>query len=710
MKGADKIGNWQRSWQREQRITWICFGLCQGLLLAVVAKWLIGWQGWLLAVPLLLAVIPFALLAARKKVAVEEVTGRLDQAFPSLEESSSLLVSDQASGSLLFTLQQQKTEQALQQISPPQPYRQKMGIAVLLALLAAVLLVLVPAKQEAPAGEATPTIPNENKAPVPLQLASASIRITPPAYTRLQAREQQPFALQTVQGADVQWTLQTNKAIEKMQLLFNDSSVLPLRATDSSHTRWQAVKKLEKSGFYRVDTDGLPSDIYTIDVLPDLPPVVNISSPEGQTLIEAGMPFEVMIRSQLKDDYGLVSAHLAATIASGSGEAVKFRNEKIDISSIVRDHASATWNRLLDLRQWQMKGGDELYFYLEATDGRGQASRSDICIVRLPDTTELLSMDGMLTAMDVKPEFFRSQRQIIIETEQLIRDKKNISVAAFQEKSNELGGEQKLLRLRYGKFLGEENETNIGGHHDHDDHDHDHDHDEEAHNDAVDFNNAEKILEEVTHKHDIAEDATFFDPETKKQLKATLTEMWNAELKLRIYNPEQALPYEYKALRLLKDLQQQSRVFVGKTGVKTTPLDPAKRGSGDQDKIIAPRFNYNQSPAAGAEKDIAAGLVNLQAMAGGARADLGSLQKAAAHLSAAAAKKPASLLPCYKALLRVMDAAGRQAAAAGADIDAASSGLASLLEAAPGLPAPALSPAVTPVSKEYLKQLSHLSD
>src|SRR6185295_2228842 len=125
---------------------------------------------------------------------------------------------------------------------------------------------------------------------------------------------------------------------------------------------------------------------------------------------------------------------------------------------------------------------------------------------------------------------------------------------------------QKLLRLRYGKFLGEESVEGENG-----------ESFSKAGGAPGDFGNAAKVLDAFTDKHDNAEDATYFKPAIKQQLKATLTEMWNAELRLRTFKPQEALPYEYKALRLLKDLQQKSRAYVAKTGVHVTPLDLKKR-------------------------------------------------------------------------------------------------------------------------------------
>src|SRR5471030_459398 len=101
------------------------------------------------------------------------------------------------------------------------------------------------------------------------------------------------------------------------------------------------------------------------------------------------------------------------------------------------------------------------------------------------------------------------------------------------------------------------------------------------------------MIDAVSHKHDNAEDAGFFDAETKKQLKATIDEMWKAELQLRTLKPKDALPFEYKALKLLKELQQQTRVYVAKTGSHMPPLKPEKRLTGELDKILQPVSQQN---------------------------------------------------------------------------------------------------------------------
>jgi hypothetical protein len=96
----------------------------------------------------------------------------------------------------------------------------------------------------------------------------------------------------------------------------------------------------------------------------------------------------------------------------------------------------------------------------------------------------------------------------------------------------------------------------------------------------------EALAEPYMHRHDLEEAATFFSEPIKKKLKATLAEMWGAEKFLRLAEPEHALPYEYKALQLLKELQQEARVYVEKSGFEPEPIDEARlRLTGDNAKI-----------------------------------------------------------------------------------------------------------------------------
>jgi hypothetical protein len=383
-------------------------------------------------------------------------------------------------------------------------------------------------------------------------------------------------------------------------------------------------------------------------MIKDQPPSIIVQSPEPNSVIEPGQQQAIQLKLAVSDDYGIKHSSITVTIASGTGEAVKFKDQKLSFANFSSGNKNQNLKKQLDLAALGMKAGDELYFYVQATDTYNQEKRSDIYVVRIEDTAQLMSMESLANGIDIRPEFFRSQRQIIIETEQLLRVRDTISEDEFNQRSNELGVDQKLLRLRYGKFLGEETDEEIGK---------DSDHEEADHIDATDFGNAEKIMDEITHTHDNAEDAGFFDAHTKQQLKATLAEMWKAELQLRTLKPKDALPFEYKALRLLKALQQETRVYVAKTSTKTAPLNSDKRLTGELDKITAPFREINFRQLSDGNVILRKALGVLEQIRNNERLEIASvniLEQADMQLSIKAAAEPSRYLSSLEALRRIL--------------------------------------------------------
>jgi hypothetical protein len=172
--------------------------------------------------------------------------------------------------------------------------------------------------------------------------------------------------------------------------------------------------------------------------------------------------------------------------------------------------------------------------------------------------------------MLVKPENLRSQRQIIIDTEQLVADMRanpRMDRAAVRQRSEKIAGDQALLRRRFGKFLGEE--SSLFGEAEDDDHG------SEAGGGQQD------VLHQYGHAHDEAENATLFDEPTKKILRRALAAMWDAEKALRAIEPKPALPPEYKALEAIKELQQADRIYLQKTAFAPPAIKEELRMSGD---------------------------------------------------------------------------------------------------------------------------------
>jgi hypothetical protein len=527
------------------------------------------------------------------------------------------------------------------------------------------------------------------------QVSAVDIKISPPAYTRKPTREQDKFTIEAEEGSTVNWKLSLNVPAKQVELIFNSGEKMRLKNTAGDD--YKGEKLINRYGFYQVSIDGKLSDLYQVQVIKDNPPVIHIKTPQQYTYIDAGEAPRVTINAVLDDDYGISNAFIYTTVAKGSGEAVKFKEQKINFgASFSGQKPHYVLQKTIDLPSLSMQPGDELYFYVQAQDNHNQQSRSDVYIVSLQDTAQLLSMDGLIGGVNVKPEFFRSERQIILDSEKLLRDRDSINKETFNTRSNELGGDQKLLRLRYGKFLGEEAESDINPKEDKND----------AVSDPKNFGNAGVVLDKYSDKHDNAEDAQFFDPGVKAQLKATLTEMWKAELQLRLYKPQAALPFEYKALRLLKDLQQKSRVYVAKTAYNPAPLKMEKRLSGDLSKIIQPVDHRTIKPADNeynALKNAVGVLESLKYGKISSNADIHILQLANQRLSEKASAQPELYLTAVTALRKIISAGKAKSI----DISTVEKAIQQILPAIKPLPTAQQNAADMGLSSGYYKNLGN---
>jgi hypothetical protein len=706
-----------KQWILKLQKRWIIFSAGRVLLLSLAAALLLSvlvwcFFQWPFISFLFFFLITFVLLSLNSKfwnITTQGVARFVDLHFTEVEESTALLLKPTAELSFLEQLQVRKVEDVLAARKQPSAplYLLKMPMFILAGVMVVSFLLLrMPLSNLAGLPVAAPKGTTKTvKENIPVQITSFSVEITPPAYTARESRKQKQFSITAENGSRLQWQINTSKKLTRLALLFNDRELINLKNTDGSGESWSFVRTLLKAGFYQVVVEGKKSDFYQLEIIADQPVQIRIVRPGQHSTIDVGRPQKVDMDILLQDDYGISDAYISATIASGKGEAVSFKEQKISFNLNFAGKRQLRINKMINLRELGMNPGDELYYYISATDNHGQLSRSDMYFVSIQDTAELMSLVGIDNGVNLVPEYFRSERQIIIDTEKLLKEKSSITEAEFKQRSNDLGVDQKMLRLRYGKFLGEESETNIGG-----DTGHEEEHDDAAHKDHQSEGSTAavaEIMDQYAHKHDNAEDATFFEPQLKAQLKATLTEMWNAELRLRTYKPEEALPFEYKALRLLKDLQQKSRAYVAKTTFKTSKLKMEKRLSaeltdiggglnkGKLQKADSKRSQLEQAIAIVENKGAK------QPLSAQERFLLVQVQHA---LTDQASATPAIYLPALKSLKKILTA-NRDAVPAAQDIANVSRGIHTMLGKSAAIPYSQINTNSSALSQSYFNHL-----
>lgn len=558
------------------------------------------------------------LLGRFKKPSAEEITRFLDRNYSFMEESASLLVLE-SSGSLLEKWQKEKISDRLRseisKIKLPKDELKK--ASVMGGLWLAISLILIIAKpvlsqsllkfqEQADAVASEENEQTELKS-IP-EIQEVRIRIEPPPYTNLSTQEYEFENISVPEQSSINWTVRTNEQGDDLRLLFSNGESLDMKSEDDSGI-YSTSMIAEENRIYQLQLVNADTTVFSsfksIEVITDQPPGFVVLQPVEKRDFITPQKRTFDIEAEIGDDYGITETEIRATLAKGSGENVRFREQIFSFEEISGMGSKEVLGRTrLNADSLQMEPGDELYFYITARDNKPepQLARSDTYFIIYADSGEVSSIEVEGLAVDLLPEYFRSQRQIIIDTEQLLEDKPNISREEFNDRSESIGHDQNLLRQRYGEYLGQEDEMTTsavesqapsteaedpGAEED------GHDHEEEELNE-MGLTNAESeatsvIPDEFFHDHGAAEMNTLFAQSPRAMLKEAVDNMWNAEMYLSTRRPEEALPYEYAALELLKAVQQANRQYTRKAGYELPPIDEdEKRLTGTFDDFADP--------------------------------------------------------------------------------------------------------------------------
>lgn len=504
-----------------------------------------------------------------------------------------------------------------------------------------------------------------------LKLIKQSIYIEPPVYTKIKNYSQKKLNISAPEGSTITWHYLFNQKAPPLNIKLINKTVA---FNTKDNISYSFLLKPKNNSIYTIQTKDLVQEpslnsIGEIKLVKDEAPIIKITNTKAYKELDINNVNTFNLSYTLIDDYGLTKAEAHVILSSGKGEGVKFVEDYISLSEL---NNNISYQKNIDLKKYEAQPGDEFYIRIKAIDNKPvkpNVSYSSTCIIAIKDTTKVTSTFEMALGMDVEPEYFRSQRQLIIDTEKLLKKQSELSTIAFKEQSNNIGIDQKILRLRYGKFLGEEFEGEIGvrkdddkqttkkevlededvdsenehlhthkeehehndhhhhhheaekteddhlhseackhhpgdkeihqahhtqnekddeseANHQHDTHDHSHAHNHDHSSDSEDPEQVENLLAPFIHAHDSGEINTFFESEVKAKLKAALAQMWQSELQLRIGQPKLSLPYQNKALRLIKEVQQASRIYVERVGIELPKIPVAKkRLTGELDDV-----------------------------------------------------------------------------------------------------------------------------
>jgi hypothetical protein len=610
------IERWTREARQRSALDDALTGAPLVLLIAVAAWRLAGVAAGLGVVVVGAAVLAIAALMRGRRFDRAWTVRRLDDLRPELEDSSDLLVADRTGLAPLQRLQYDRVQSRLAAVAldlRPAWSVRRIALAWAGAALALLVLVLWPrAGALAPAHEGAASPPG-----VP-RLVGQRLHVIPPAYTGLPARDLTSLDGQVPQGSRLEWTLRfaprpTGAALAVVQ-------GQPVGLTSAGED-WRAGLTLGRSLLYRVVPLGAPATapLHRLDAVPDAAPQVTVLRPtQGLTLVTPGQK-SWSVAFEVTDDYGVApEASLRLTFAEGEGEEVKFRERTL----VLRGDGTGRrrlFTASLDFASLGFQQGGDLVAQLMATDNRApspQTTAGPSLILRWPARAETMGEGIDAAVKKVLPAYLSSERQIIIDATQLLKERRSLTPERFLARSDSLGADQQGQRLRYSQFLGGEKEKAENAMPLADDDD------APAAKPAAPgktpppppppsapaapvagFGVEVDVLHDYGHAHDDTESSAV-DPSSRGKLKLAVDQMFQAETRLRQGDPAGALPFAEKALAFIKEAQQAERIYVPHASSRTPPIDETRRLTGKRDGLehgaldLAPADTPDPAPAA----------------------------------------------------------------------------------------------------------------
>jgi hypothetical protein len=574
--------------------------------------------------------------------ALADVARHLDATVPRADWSADLLAAWPESLQPLERLQRARVLDGLAAAGDaPLPNgtwgRPLMRLGVAMTAAAALLLALSRwgdegrpprrARSSAPASAAA--------AGVAAAIVRSRVEVEPPAYTRLPPRRVEGWAVRAEEGARVRFEVEVRGAVDGAALRFGDEEVPLARGGGGV---WRGEVRAQRSELYAFHAaaaghEVLHGPLSRLDVTRDQPPTLQVIHPQPLTVVPEQAPGTLVMEVAAQDDYGVAGVDATLVVAHGNGEQVTFR----EVHQALVRRAGGRFAGTLDLARAGLAAGVEGYLRFEARDnrepepGRTRSATLRISVAQAGQARGAALNGGIV--LQPLPEMFRSERQIILDTRQLLREAPHLAVAEVQRRTESIGFDQRALRLRYGALLGEEVESGVaveaaaaevraarpagtsppaagkgdGAAAAPDEQEEGHGgppHPEASQGMGTVAGGGDRatalaraLPEGMVHIHDSAESMSFFPDALRREMRQVLTDMWGAEGRLRVGVPREALPFEERALRQLKEVQQRSRAFVPKLGFEAPEIDAARRLTGDLEGVEPQRAQRMAAPA-----------------------------------------------------------------------------------------------------------------
>ena len=369
---------------------------------------------------------------AYRRIEENNLIAHFNNRFAQLEYSAQLLLRDENQLSALEQLQyrkvrasfddilQQQAQVNYSQLSPIFAKRQWLIRSVSLLLLLLILSLTHHFKlldktltwfqsQQVTNQLAESTVRIKPKAAV-IDILSQQVTITPPDYSLVKNQasgvNSDLLDIEALVGSYAQWTFSFSHKAANYFIVFSNGERYPLIKQDNASFTFRTQLMTSMVYHLAIADDNAPvsekfSTIHRISLTPDQAPKIRFITPKNTvTQFAKNSTPNLVAEVQISDDFALTEVKILASIAKGSGEGVKFRDQNFTFDRSEMVEGKAHYYKNWSLADLAMEPGDELYFTILASDNRqpiNQQTRSATKIIRwLEDEQAGINADGIL--------------------------------------------------------------------------------------------------------------------------------------------------------------------------------------------------------------------------------------------------------------------------------------------------------------------------
>ena len=227
---------------------------------------------------------------------------------------------------------------------------------------------------------------------------SLSVRVIPPAYTRLPESTLQENSgdVTAYPGSSVRLAVVSSKPLQSAALVFRDSTRVAGTIGAAGAEASFVVRRANSYHIVLTDRDGLASADpieYAVKVLPDAAPTVEIVSPGKNVDVAENLLLPLLVRA--KDDFGFTRLRLGYRLTQSKYERPGTEDSFIDLPLDQKDRTEAEVSHVWDLSALHLVPEDAVAYFVEIFDNDNvsgpKSARSQTYIVRLPSLEEVFA-------------------------------------------------------------------------------------------------------------------------------------------------------------------------------------------------------------------------------------------------------------------------------------------------------------------------------